>query len=92
MFKKIRPLGVSESGTHACSIDQFPHCDQRILHAPGECRYCDAHKEWQDLRIAWGVAFTGWEPDTDKKELPCPADYARGENPIKRFGNRVKGV
>lgn len=40
-------------------IRQFPHCDQRILHAPGECQYCDMHPEWQELRQAWGIAFTG---------------------------------
>lgn len=85
MFKKVKPLGVSESGTHACSIPQFPHCDQRILHAPGECEVCDHFKEWQDLRIAWGVAFTGWTPEGT--ELPCPADHARGEKHQKWPGN-----
>lgn len=58
-------------------ISQFPHCDQRILHAPGECEYCDGHPEWQALRSAWGIAFTGWVPEG--KELPCPADYSRGD-------------
>lgn len=57
-------------------VGQFPHCDQRILHAPGECAHCDIYPEWQDLREMWGIAFTGWEPEN--KELPCPADYARG--------------
>lgn len=36
-----------------------PHCDQRILHAPGECRHCDAFPDWQELRAKWGIAFTG---------------------------------
>lgn len=40
-------------------IAQFPHCDSRVLHGPGECRYCDSHPEWQELRQAWGIAFTG---------------------------------
>lgn len=54
---------------------QFPHCDQRILHAPGECRYCDEHPEWQALRRAWGINFTGHdEPGTITL---CPADIAR---------------
>lgn len=43
-------------------IAQFPHCDQRILHAPSECEYCDGHPEWQALREAWGIAFTGHQP------------------------------
>ena len=40
----------------------FPHCDQRVLHAPGECQYCDMCPEWQQLRVAWGIAFTGHAP------------------------------
>lgn len=40
----------------------FPHCDAQVLHAPGECQHCDTHPEWQDLRVAWGVAFTGQYP------------------------------
>lgn len=43
-------------------IRQFPHCDARILHAPGECEYCDLHPEWQELRKMWGIAFTGHLP------------------------------
>jgi hypothetical protein len=55
-------------------IKQYPHCDPRVLHAPGECKYCDMHPEWQDLRETWGINFTG------KAEVgldPCPADKAR---------------
>jgi hypothetical protein len=44
------------------SIKQFPHCDQRVLHEPGECEYCDKHPAWQELREAWGIAFTGHQP------------------------------
>ena len=69
-------------------IGQFPHCDQRILHAPGDCEYCDKHPDWQALRVAWGICFTGWRPDGD--ELPCPADYARGDNHTKWGGNIAK--
>ncbi len=57
------------------AIPRFPHCDPRVLHAPGECVYCDAHPSWQALRKTWGVRFTG---HTDGGELPCPADLARG--------------
>jgi hypothetical protein len=69
------------------SAPQFPHCDQRILHAPGECAYCDAFPNWQDLRRAWGISFTGWEPEGT--ELPCPADYARGDTHNLWPGNRA---
>lgn len=44
-------------------IDRFPHCDSRILHGPEDgCEYCDRYPEWQRLREAWGIAFTGHQP------------------------------
>lgn len=57
----------------------YPHCDARILHAPGECEYCDKYPKWQKLREGWGIAFTGHEPTSEehRKQLPCPADYNR---------------
>jgi hypothetical protein len=61
---------------------------ERILHAPGECEFCDLHPEWQALRVAWGIAFTGWTPD--ENELPCPANHARGEDCEVWHGNRPK--
>lgn len=84
MHKIIQPLNLEKIKNH---IRQFPHCDQRILHAPGECTFCDEHPEWQALRLNWGIAFTGWEPDLDKKELPCPASHARGETGRAWIGN-----
>ena len=57
------------------AIRQFPHCDARILHAPGECDFCDTHQEWQELREAWDIAFTGHPATVDG--LPCPADHQR---------------
>lgn len=53
---------------------QFPHCDQRILHAPGECEFCDGHPDWQELRQTWGIAFSGHQPTED--QVYCPADRA----------------
>jgi hypothetical protein len=44
------------------AIDRFPHCDPRALHQPSECQYCDLYPEWQALREAWGIAFTGHPP------------------------------
>jgi hypothetical protein len=82
MFKKVKPTTVASVFTTLV----FPHCDQRILHAPEECKYCDMQPEWQELRQAWGIAFTGYEPED--KELPCPADYARGDAHKQWPGNR----
>lgn len=60
---------------------QFPHCDSFILHAPGECEYCDGHPDWQALRHFWGIAFTGHPAGNDRMSdepvLPCPADFTR---------------
>lgn len=69
----------------------FPHCDPRILHAPGECEYCDRHPDRQELRRSWGIAFTGHAPTTAgwTRELPCPADHNRpagGANDHRRWG------
>ena len=55
-------------------VMQYPHCDQRILHAPGECQYCDAHPGWQELRASWHIAFSGHAPEHG--ETACPADLA----------------
>lgn len=53
----------------------MPHCDQRVLHAPGECTACDQYADWQALRNLWGIAFTGRQPQDG--QFPCPADYHR---------------
>ena len=84
MFRKKFP---DKERVNKC-IAQFPHCDQRILHAPGECKFCDEHSEWQALRIAWDIAFTNYEPEGT--ELPCPANYARGDKCSLWFGNAAK--
>ena len=82
MYKTGRPI-IPESIQNY--IEQYPHCDSRVLHAPGECEYCDGHPDWQALRVRWGIAFTGYEPVDD--ELPCPAWYARGEKSQMWSGN-----
>lgn len=87
MFKKIKPRQPKKSTFH---IEQFPHCDQRVLHAPGECRYCDDCPYAQALRQAWSICFTGYEPED--KELPCPADHARGDNHTKWGGNVARPI
>jgi hypothetical protein len=59
-------------------IATFPHCDQRILHAPGECAYCDVHADWQELRRGWGIAFTGHAPTALLPRCHKPIDgYGR---------------
>lgn len=57
-------------------IPQFPHCDQSVLHAPMECQFCDGHPDWQQLRLLWGIAFTGHTPEAE--QVACPSDHRRG--------------
>jgi hypothetical protein len=71
-------------------IPQFPHCDQNVLHKPGDCKYCDMHPEWQDLRVAWGINFTG---EKDEKKSPCPSERLRPAHLVHRWGgNRPTNV
>lgn len=69
---------MSEQRTERAAM---PHCDARILHAPGECGHCDRYPDWQELRRMWGIAFTGHRPQRAAygtgTELPCPADHNR---------------
>lgn len=55
-----------------------PHCDQRVLHAPGECEHCDTFPELQSVRQLWGIAFTGHQPGPG--QICCPSDFLRGLN------------
>lgn len=65
-----------------------PHCDQRVLHAPGECKYCDDRPEWQQARVVWGINFTG---HNEKGKLPCPATTERTVETIDKWpGNRAR--
>lgn len=58
----------------------FPHCDPRVLHAPGECCVCDHYPHYQELRKMWGINFTGGLvfARNHTKFLPCPSDFNRG--------------
>jgi hypothetical protein len=68
-----------------------PHCDQAVLHAPGECVHCDANPGWQALREFWGIAYTGHPPT--EHEVPCPSDQRRGTGEAHVWGgNRPTNV
>jgi hypothetical protein len=63
-----------------------PHCDQTVLHAPGECSSCDLYPDWQEMRQLWKMNFTGQE---DLELAPDPASWFRDPDLIdKWFGNR----
>jgi hypothetical protein len=52
----------------------IPHCDSSILHAPGECVYCDECPDWQEYREMARINFTGHE---DEGLAPCPSTHFR---------------
>lgn len=65
----------------------YPHCDSRVLHAPGECEYCDRYAaDLQAQRIDQRINFTGY---TDPDLLPDPATQARPMETINRWGGNV---
>jgi hypothetical protein len=67
-------------------MGSFPHCDELVLHAPGECKYCDDCPAAQQKRIKDGVNFTG---HYDAAKKPCPAEERRDLKTINRwYGNR----
>jgi hypothetical protein len=65
------------------------HCDEKVLHRPGTCYFCDEHgADLQAARENVGVNFTG---ENDPSKAPCPADR-RGSNPHDWPRNRPAGT
>lgn len=66
------------------------HCDNRVLHGPGECEYCDKYPEAQQQRMDLGVLFTGEiGPGQEQYGVgyyPCPAEHARGTESLYAWG------
>jgi hypothetical protein len=60
-----------------------PHCDDLVLHAPGECKFCDWEMEAQAERVRARVNFTGHR-DADK--VACPSELRRSLSTIERWG------
>ena len=75
----------------ACDLGVIPHCDQSVLHAPGECEHCDTRPDWQALRELWGIAYTGHVPTG--RQMRCPSDHRRGTGEAHVWGgNRPTNV
>lgn len=66
----------------------MPHCDSRVLHAPGVCVFCDRRPDLQKHRRQMGMAFT----DDPSPHPGAIQDIATQYRPIetinKWFGNR----
>lgn len=63
-----------------------PHCDMKVLHAPGECEYCDHYPHYQALRDLWQINFTGHH-DADK--AVCPSEQARPLEVIESWPGNI---
>lgn len=81
-WRDVHLDAVLQSG----QVPQFPHCDSSVLHAPGECEYCDGHEDWQVLRHMWGINFTGHRDPT--KQI-CPAEARRELTTINAWQGNV---
>lgn len=70
---------------------KHPHCDDLVLHKPGECKYCDLYPERQAQRVKDGIAFTGQMPGPGVPEKPCPSTQRRSLDTINKWpGNQPK--
>lgn len=64
----------------------YPHCDSDVLHAPGECRFCDLYKDAQAYRKMLGINFTGHR---EPRLQMCPSEERRNLATINKWpGNR----
>lgn len=69
---------------------RVPHCDQSVLHSPGECSYCDECSDWQKLRELWKINFTG---HSDPDKAPCPSERLRPAYVAHRWvGNQPTNI
>lgn len=56
---------MSDEGVIDGQSYEAPHCNTEVLHAPGQCYYCDHYPDRQSARAASGGSFTppeanGW--------------------------------
>jgi hypothetical protein len=71
-------------------VQQYPHCDQYVLHLKGSCEYCDSPScdPLHTWRVEHNMNHTG-ENDPNKQQ--CPAEARRPISQINRWqGNQIK--
>lgn len=72
-------------GSELSHLYSMAHCDYMVLHAPGECQFCDRHPKQQEYRRTHNINFTG-EKNPNKR--PCPAELIRGDICQEWGGNK----
>lgn len=71
------------------NVARYPHCDVKVLHAPGKCDFCDMYPEMQQWRIDSNTQFTG--EDYSEDQIWDPAQIIRPLEIIERwYGNVPK--
>lgn len=71
-------------------VGTLPHCDGRVLHSPGACRWCDERSDLQAVRVLYRINFTG---EDDPNKTPCPATRDRSLEDVHAWeGNRPAKV
>lgn len=104
VYEEVTPVGSLTPGqrntatisgltfTEEGERDRAPHCDMRILHAPGQCWACDPHPDWQRGRIVQCIAFTGSPEELGTDDMaPCPSTYFRSPEIRDRWPGNVAG-
>lgn len=84
---RVRTGGIKEGYFEEFGFSAtYPHCDANVLHAPGECIYCDHYPIAQKLRIEQKINFTGhYDPD----KVLCPAERSRPLDTINRWHGNI---
>lgn len=83
---RLAPRPVEPTGRSDGPTAYAPHCDSSILHAPGECRFCDEFPAWQAYRAVARVNFTG---HAEEGLAPCPSEHFRSPATRDRWHGNV---
>lgn len=67
--------------------DPYPHCDERVLHSPGTCRFCDMTPELQQYREMCGLPYTDF---LQAKDALLPGE-TRTRASAEAWGGNKKG-
>ena len=84
---RMIPLKEAEEPAFDIYSVPFPHCDTRVLHAPGKCVHCDHYPTLQHVRINNAIPFSGekFRGEFGKSILP-PDEYTRTREDIDAWG------
>lgn len=93
LFKRVNGTNKMVTEQFVITEDNFegmpmPHCDQKVLHSPTVCKFCDQYPEAQALRQWWYINYTG---EHDPGKAPCPSTHLRTEAQVSHWPGNVAG-